>query len=476
VTTNQVLLGVGLILALAVGSQVIASRLRIPALIILLPAGFIAGAITTDVNPQDLLGAAFQPLVSLAVAVILYDAGMSLDLRKLRGHTRRVVVRLIAIGVPFTMVLAAVFAGLLLGMSSKAALMLGAILVVSGPTVVGPLLVFIRPTERLQRVLSWEGSLIDPVGGILGAVVFHAVVASTRKGPGYQLAQFLAGIGVGLAGGIAGTALLWFLLRKLRLGEVLGTTAQLAAVVAVAAGCDIVREDSGLISAIVMGLAMANLRGFDVPARRPFFETLVQLIIGVLFITISATVTPASLHHLVLPALALIAVLVVLARPLVGLLATARTDLTTGERLELAPGELLAAATGRGAQLEGITALLLLTSEDDFNALGSTVLQGSLEGPVYRLGARLPSHGVVAPYTGGEILFAPQLTRYEVGRRYCDGARICTQAASDGIPPGGDLLFLVRADGRLDPVTQVGPPEPQAGDTMVLLGPPTGGS
>ena len=586
-TTNQVLLGVGLILALAVGSQVIASRLRIPALIILLPAGFIAGAITTDVNPQDLLGAAFQPLVSLAVAVILYDAGMSLDLRKLRGHIRRVVIRLIAIGVPVTMVLAAVFAGLLLGMSSKAALMLGAILVVSGPTVVGPLLLFIRPTERLQRVLSWEGSLIDPVGGILGAVVFHAVVASTRKGPGYQLAQFLAGIGVGLAGGIAGTALLWLLLRKLQLGEVLGTTAQLASVVAVAAGCDMIREDSGLISAIVMGLAVANLRGFDVPARRPFFETLVQLIIGVLFIAISATVTPASLHHLVLPALALIAVLVVLARPLVALLATVRTDLTTGERLfigwmaprgiiaaatastfsaglvaqhiqgaskilpvtflvivvtvalygltavpvarrvgvtrpartrpllvggedwvvdlghalrslglevlmwagfdeqrqrikavglELAPGELLAAATGRGAQLEGITVLLLLTGEDDFNALGSSVLQGSLEGPVYRLGARLPSHGVVAPYTGGEILFAPQLTRYEVGRRYSDGARICTQAASDGIPVGGDLLFLVRADGRLAPVTQVGPPEPQAGDTMVLLGPPTGGS
>ena len=102
-TTNQVLLGVGLILVLAVGSQVLASRLRIPALIILLPVGFTAGAITTDVNPQDLLGAAFQPLVSLAVAVILYDSGMSLNLHKLRGHTRRVVVRLIALGVPITL-------------------------------------------------------------------------------------------------------------------------------------------------------------------------------------------------------------------------------------------------------------------------------------------------------------------------------------------------------------------------------------
>src|ERR1700749_79130 len=236
-TTNQILIGVGLILVLAVGSQVLASRLKIPAIIVLLPAGFTAGAITTDVNPQRLLGAAFQPLVSLAVAVILYAAGLSLDLRKLRGHTRRVVDRLIVLGVSVTFAFGAVFAGLLLGMSRQAALMTGALLVVSGPTVVGPLLTFVRPTERLQRVLSWEGSLIDPVGGILGAVVFHAVVASTGPRLGYQFGQFLLGIAVGLAGGLAGVALLWLLLRWLRLGEVLGTSAQLASVVPGAACC-----------------------------------------------------------------------------------------------------------------------------------------------------------------------------------------------------------------------------------------------
>lgn len=587
-TTDQVLSGVGLILVLAVGSQVLASRLKIPALIILLPAGFTAGAITTDVNPQDLVGAAFQPLVSLAVAVILYDSGMSLNLRKLHGHTRRVVVRLIVMGVPVTLAFAAVFSGLLLNMSVRAAVMLGAVLVVSGPTVVGPLLGFIRPTERLQHVLSWEGSLIDPVGGILGAVVFHAVIATTRRGPAYQLAQFLSGIGAGLAGGAVGVAVLWFLLRKLRLGEVLGTTAQLASVIAVAAGCDIVRDDAGLISAIVMGLAVANLRGFDVPARRPFFETLVQLIIGVLFVSISATVSPASLRHLILPSLGLIAVLVLIARPLVALLATVRTDMSTGERrftgwmaprgivaastattfsaglvsfhiqgaarilpvtflvivvtvavygltavpvarrlgvtrpartrpllvggedwvvdlgralrslgldvlmwagsdeqrqrvrdagLELAPGELLASAAGRGAQLEGITAVLLLTGEDDFNALGSTVLEGSVDGPVYRLAARQPGHGVVAPFTGGEILFDQELTRHEVGRRYASGARICTRPADGSrAAADGSLLFLVRADGRLAPVTRGRLPEPEAGDTLVLLCPAARGS
>ena len=97
------------------------------------------------------------------------------------------MIRLIIIGVLITWVLAASVAAPLLGMSRGAAVMLGIILVVSGPTVVGPLLNFVRPTERLQRVLIWEGSLIDPVGGIMGALVFHAVVASTHKGPGSQL-------------------------------------------------------------------------------------------------------------------------------------------------------------------------------------------------------------------------------------------------------------------------------------------------
>ena len=193
-TTAQILIGFGLIILLAVGSQVLASRLRIPALIVLLPAGFTVGALTSDVNPQHLLGASFQPLVSLSVAVILYDAGLGLDLRKLKGHTRKVVIRLIVLGVLITWVLAAALAAPLLGMSRGAAVMIGIILVVSGPTVVGPLLGFVRPTERLQRVLIWEGSLIDPVGGILGALVFHAVTASTSKGLGSQLAQFLLSV------------------------------------------------------------------------------------------------------------------------------------------------------------------------------------------------------------------------------------------------------------------------------------------
>jgi NhaP-type Na+/H+ or K+/H+ antiporter len=582
VTTNQVLIGVGLILALAAGSQVLASRLRIPAIIVLLPAGFVAGALTTDVNPQRLLGPAFEPLVSLSVAVILYDAGLSLDMRKLQGHTRKVVSRLIVLGVLITWVLTASVAAPLLGMSRGAAVMLGIILVVSGPTVVGPLLNFVRPKERLQQVLIWEGSLIDPVGGILGALVFHGVVASTRKGPGSQFLQFAASVGIGLAGGVIGAALLWLLLRKLRLGEVLGTTAQLATVIAVAAACDVIREDAGLLAAIFMGLALANRRGFDVPARRPFFETLVQLIIGVLFISISATVTPQSLRHLILPTLALIAVLVLVARPAAAFASTLKTDLAAGERafigwmaprgivaaatastfaaglaakgvggaakilpvtfvvivvtvtlygltampaarrlgvtrpartrpllvggaawvielgqalqsaglevlmwagldhqrkqieraeLELAPGELVAAATGRGARLEGITAVRRQEAEDQRNTHASVLLAECVDGHVYRLAPPRRSHGVVAPYTAGEILFGQAMTRPAITGRYQGGARIVTSSAGGALPAGQELLFLVRADGQLAAVTQTDTPTPLPGDTIVSLAP-----
>ena len=121
--------------------------------------------------------------------------------------------------------------------------------------------------------------------------------------------------------------------------------------------------------------------------------------------------------------------------------------------LELAPGELLASATARGAELDGITAVLLLTDEDDFNALAAAGSAGAADGPVYRL----PSHGVVAPYTGGEILFGTSLTRYHIGHRYAAGAPIFTRPADSRIPAGSDLLFLVRANGILAPVTQKSP-------------------
>ncbi|MFI1647313.1 cation:proton antiporter [Streptomyces avidinii] len=583
-TDDEILLGLALTVVLATGSQILASKLRVPALIILLPVGFAAGAVTDVVRPDRLLGPDFSNLVSLSVAVILYDAALGLDLRKLAHHTRGIVGRLLLYGVLLTFFVTGTVAPAMFGMPLRVAAMLGMILVVSGPTVVGPILDFVRPSDKVRRILIWEGTLTDPIGAILGALTFHAVASSHRIdiGRGYQLGQFAISLAFGLLGGAVGTALLWFTLRTLRLGETLGTLAQLAVVIGVSAGCDVLRDDTGLIAAILAGLAAANIRGFDMPSRRPFFETLVQLIIGLLFISISSTVTPASLVPVLLPALGLIAILVLVVRPLVALGAAAHTDLSRGERafvgwmdprgivaaatasafssglvergvagaakilpvtflvivgtvllysltaapmarrlgvvkeegrrvllvggepwvvdlgralrsagldvlmwagldeererikgagMDLAKGDLLATAINPGARVEGVTAVFLATDDDDFNALASIMMQDTVEGPVYRVGPPHDSHGVVAPYTGGDILFGRSLVRHVLAERYGRGARFIVQPATAPLPQEHDTLFVVRADHRLDPVTERKPATPQKGDTVVLLGP-----
>ena len=142
--------------------------------------------------------------------------------------------------------------------------------------------------------------------------------------------------------------MLWFLLRKVRLSGVLATQATLATVVVVAASCNAFREDTGLVAAIAMGVAMANIPSMEEPEDRPFFQTMVQLVIGLLFISISATVTPASLRGLVGPTFGLVACLVLVVRPLVTTVATAGSRLSSRERVFVGmmdPRGIIAAST-----------------------------------------------------------------------------------------------------------------------------------
>jgi NhaP-type Na+/H+ or K+/H+ antiporter len=347
-TTTEIFIGLGLLLALAVGCQVAAVRLRLPAIVILLPVGFVAGTITSTINPNELFGTTFSPMVSLAVAVILFEGGLDLNVKELEGHSQRVVRRLILWGLPITWVGAGLLSWSLLGLSSRAAVMLGAILIVSGPTVVGPLLERARPGRRLTAILGWEGTTIDPIGAIIGALVFQALSARTGFRVSSELGDFAASVGVGILGGLVGTGVLWLLLEKLGLRGVLATEATIATVVAVAAACNAMRDDTGLIAAILMGIAVANVPGMRSPEDRPFFRTLVQLIIGLLFISISATVTASSLGGVLWGSVALVICLIVAVRPLVAAAATLGTSLSIRERTFIGmmdPRGIVAAST-----------------------------------------------------------------------------------------------------------------------------------
>jgi NhaP-type Na+/H+ or K+/H+ antiporter len=348
VTDSQIFVGLGLTITLAVASQITADKLRLPAIVLLLPAGFVAGALVDEVDPIALFGDAFTPLVELSVAVVLFDGGLDLVFTELEGHSGRVVRRLIYLGVPITWAGAGAFGGLLLGLSIPASFMLGAILIVSGPTVVAPLLRLARPVRRVERILAWESTTIDPIGALIGALTFQAIRIRPADEVGRGVLAFTANVSVGLVGGAIGAAVLWVLLRKLRLSGPRATLGIVATVVAVAAFCNALRSSTGLVAAIVMGIALANLPGLDLPEDRPFFKTVVELLIGLLFVSISATVTPESVGDVLWPTLALVAVLVVIVRPLVAATATFRTNLPRKERVFIAwmdPRGIVAAST-----------------------------------------------------------------------------------------------------------------------------------
>jgi NhaP-type Na+/H+ or K+/H+ antiporter len=346
-STNQILFGLGLVLVLAVGSQLVARVLRIPALVVLLPAGFVAGAATDDVHPDNLLGSLYQPFVSIAVGVILFEAGLRLSFDEVSPGVRKTVVRLVVGGTALTWLAITATVALLYGeMDRGAACLVAAILVVSGPTVVLPLLAFIRPTGAVRALLKWEGTLVDPIGALLGVVVFVAV----GSGKGWQPGAMLLDLGVGVLVAAAGAPALWLLLREVhRSAPRMVVPATLMVVVAVVVAADLIREDAGLAAATLLGLLVANQRSIDVSRSLfEFEETLVLLLIGVLFVLVSASVSPHEVRSVMPEALALVAVMILVIRPAVVALTTLRSSLTVNERAFvawIAPRGIVAGAT-----------------------------------------------------------------------------------------------------------------------------------
>ena len=239
-------------------------------------------------------------------------------------------------------------AWLLLGLSTQAAIMLGAILIVSGPTVVTPILAAARPGKRLTSILGFEGTTVDPIGALIAVVVYQILVSNDSHALRDGVLGFVGRIGIGVVGGAAGSAVLWLLLKKLKLTGVLAAEAIFATVITAAGLCDAVQEDTGLVAAIMMGIVVANVPGSNLSKDRPQLKTIVQFTIGVLFISISATVTPASLQGVVWPCVALVAALVLLVRPLVAVAVTVGTTLRRNERIFIGwmdPRGIVAAST-----------------------------------------------------------------------------------------------------------------------------------
>ena len=359
---SQALFQLGLIFVLALAAQLLAPRLGLPSILLLLAFGFLAG-VTGALDADDLLGDLISPIVSLATGIILFEGGLKLTFRGLASEYRRVVTLAITVGVAITLGLTAVAAWLLLDLSWPVAALIGAILVVSGPTVVGPLLEFIRPSKAVDTVLKWEGTLIDPIGAVLGVVTFQAVLNGSL-GSGGESADFLLAIVIGIAFGVAGTLVLIALVRILRLGQAQALSAAILVVLLVVSLADILSDDSGLLATLIMGMAIANVyqdptRGTRTRGATVEFAKSIKrfnrgvggvstLMIGMLFIILSSRVSIDDIRDLGPVVIAFVAVLILLVRPVSVLVWTLGSSLSSRERgfvAWMAPRGIIAAAT-----------------------------------------------------------------------------------------------------------------------------------
>ena len=355
--SGEILIHIVLVIGLAVGAQWLAWRIRVPSILLLLVLGFVAGPVTKILPPEHLQGDWLFAFVSLAIGIILFEGGLNLKLSELRG-VGRVVLNLVTIGVVITGVLAAVAAHYVLGMPWEIAAVLGAILTVTGPTVVLPLLRHVRPNGRVNAIAKWEGITIDPVGAIFAVLVLEAVIVMNEHGPGEggggmvatilpSLEALLAIGAISVGVSVLGAMLMIFLLRRHLVPDYLQSPLALTVVILVFALSNELHEESGLFSVTIMGVFLANQQYVTVRSITKFKEDLQVLLIGCLFILLSARLDLEALNYFDARAFIFLGILILLIRPIAVVFSSLRTGLNWKEQgfiAWLAPRGIVAAA------------------------------------------------------------------------------------------------------------------------------------
>ena len=349
---NEPLIAFAGLAALCGICQWLSWRFMLPSILFLLTAGILVGPIFGLFDPDAFLGELLFPFVSVAVAIILFEGGLTLKLGDIRGHGS-VVTRLISVGVLITWVLLTVAAHFIFGISWELAMVFGSICVVSGPTVVKPLLRSVRPSDKVGHILNWEGILIDPVGVFLALLVFDFVLltqpGSEASDSGYvSIALILVKLVV--IGTAVGAAFGWasaYALRRYLIPDYLVNVTMLAVVVCAFVLAEKLQHESGLLAVTIMGVWLANKKGVHVEELLHFKEDLSVLLISGLFIVLAARIDIGVIPQYGLQILLLLAVAQFFIRPLNAWLCTIGSGLSFGERAFLcwiAPRGIVAAA------------------------------------------------------------------------------------------------------------------------------------
>ncbi len=340
----SLLAGIGIV---SLVCQWIAWQMRLPAILFLLTAGLVLGPVTGLLQPDHIFQDLLFPIISLSVAVILFEGALTLQFREIKGHG--VMVRnLLSTGMVVSFLVGTVAAKYALDLSWSISLLFGSIVVVTGPTVIMPLLRAVRPKANLSNILKWEGIIIDPIGAILAVLVYEVIISGHNSDAfGHTLQTFGLSLLVGLTFGAAAGFLLGVALRKHWIPQFLQNAGTLTFMLGVYALSNMTVHESGLLTVTVMGIWMANMRGVPVDEILEFKESLSVLLISALFILLAARLEFGALVGLGWGSIWVLLALMLIARPAGVWLSGIGTSLSWQEKTFLswiAPRGIVAAA------------------------------------------------------------------------------------------------------------------------------------
>ena len=374
-----------------VGAQWLAWRFRMPAIVLMLAVGLILGPVTGIFLPERDIGALVQPMISLAVAVILFEGGLTLNLRQL-ADARLAVRRLVYVGAPVGWLLSALVLNLVAGLGWQASIVFGGIMIVTGPTVIAPLLRQARLRARPAQALQWEAIVNDAIGAL--AAVFALLVVLTRQqelGEAQALWQLLRGIGFAMLLGVGMGFGVVRAFRRNLVPEYMKVPVLFVTVIVVFAGADLVLHESGLLAVTVMGLVIANA---DLPSYAEIYrfkESATILLVSGVFILLAAGIKFQALAMLDWRAAVFVLAVILVVRPLTVMISLIGTDLPWREKLLIAltgpRGVVLVAVSGIfGERLvaEGIPDGAMLTPLAFVLVVATVVLHGFTLAPLAR--------------------------------------------------------------------------------------------
>lgn len=342
-----------LIVVLGIFAQWIAWKFKVPAILPLILTGLIVGPFSelwldgdkwidplNDGSEGDeglFLSNSMFAFVSLAIGIILFEGGLTLKFSELRG-VGSAITRLILLGALVTFVLGAIAVFYICGLPWELSFLFAALIIVTGPTVIAPILRNVPLNRNVATVLKWEGILIDPVGALAAVLVYEFIVAS-MSGEGLMhfsqaaFVTFINELAVGTSLGIGSALFLKYMIKRDWIPHYLLNVFTLALVLLVFVLSDIVAHESGLLTVVVMGMTLANLNVPNIKEILDFKESLTVLLISILFVLLSANIDLAELQMLDMRTLALFGVVVLVIRPVGVFLSTTNSELKLNEKL-----------------------------------------------------------------------------------------------------------------------------------------------